>query len=299
MLINYLCNTIYIGPSSVTLSDIYMTKMENDIVVLTKPVFYRRYVDDIYNRSEKNTEDKLYHSLNNYHKNIKLTTEVSPTKFLDTHLYNQNGTYITHVHRKETKTPTHCSSCIPKRYNSITTDLHRAKRIATDFNKEVKIIIKKFIKADYPKAFINNVIKQFNQDQLRNEITKEDEPLVPSDVSKIEKLFHLLYLPYCEKNEAKSKDFIKKFHEFTNTNFRIVISWKTRKTSSLFSLKDKKLYPSCKIYYGKCKQCGEDYVGETKRNCLTSWREHDNPTLNQLDIILNTNLNGESYVMPQ
>ena len=56
------------------------------------------------------------------------------------------------------------------------------------------------------------------------------------------------------------------------------ISQKTRKISSLFSLKDENLYPSCKIYYGKCKQCGEDYVGETKRNCITLWREHDNPT---------------------
>ena len=112
----------------------------------------------------KNTEDKLYHSLNNYHKNMKLTIEVSPTKFLDTHLFNQNGTYITQAHGKETKTSTHSSSCIPKRYkrNSITTDLHHGKRIAIDFNKEVKIIRNKFIKADYPRAFINNVIKQFN-----------------------------------------------------------------------------------------------------------------------------------------
>ena len=46
----------------------------------------------------------------------------------------------------------------------------------------------------------------------------------------------------------------------------------------LFSLKNKNLYRSCKIYYGKCKQCGEDYVGETKRNYITHWREHDNPT---------------------
>ena len=43
-------------------------------------------------------------------------------------------------------------------------------------------------------------------------------------------------------------------------------------------MKDKSLYPSCKIYYGKCKQCGEDRVGKTKRNCITRWREHDNLT---------------------
>ena len=82
-------------------------KMIYDIVVPTKPIFYRRFVDDIYNRRKK-TQDKFYHSLNNYHKNIKLTVEVSANKFLDTHSFNQNGTYITQVHKKETKTPTHC-----------------------------------------------------------------------------------------------------------------------------------------------------------------------------------------------
>ena len=56
---------------------------------------------------KKNTEDKLYHSLNNYHKSIKLTIEAIPNKFFDTHLFNQHGTYITQVHRKETNTPMH------------------------------------------------------------------------------------------------------------------------------------------------------------------------------------------------
>ena len=38
------------GPLSVTFSDIYMTKMERDVVRPFNPIFYRRYVDDIYNR---------------------------------------------------------------------------------------------------------------------------------------------------------------------------------------------------------------------------------------------------------
>ena len=101
---------------------------------------------------------------------------------------------------------------------------------------------------------------------------------MPPDFFETGKPFHLLYLPNYEKNEVKSKDFIKKFYEFSNANFRIAISWKTRTISSLFSLKDKILYPTCKIYYGKCKKCGEDYVGETKGNCITRWKEHGNPT---------------------
>ena len=38
------------GPLSVTFSEIYMVKMENDVVIPSKPIFYCRFVDDIYSR---------------------------------------------------------------------------------------------------------------------------------------------------------------------------------------------------------------------------------------------------------
>ena len=134
---DYLMSSWFRFMSGVIMFSPTCNKMIYDIVVPTKPIFYRRFVDDIYNRRKK-TQDKFYHSINNYHKNVKLTVEVSANKFFDTHLFNQNGTYITQVHKKETKTPTLCLSCIPKRYkrNSITTDLHLAKRIATDVIKQ-------------------------------------------------------------------------------------------------------------------------------------------------------------------
>ena len=40
-------------------------------------------------------------SLNNYHESIELTTELSLSKFLDIELINEEGKYITKVHRKE------------------------------------------------------------------------------------------------------------------------------------------------------------------------------------------------------
>ena len=61
----------------------------------------------------------------------------------------------------------------------------------------------------------------------------------------------------------------------TLDNFNIAISWETRKIQTVFHLKDKKLYPACKIYYGVC-NCGEAYIGETSRNTITRWSEHDN-----------------------
>ena len=59
------------GPLSVTLSDIHMMRMETDVVVPIRPIFYKRYVDDIYNRRQKNTCDVLYNAINNYHPKIK------------------------------------------------------------------------------------------------------------------------------------------------------------------------------------------------------------------------------------
>ena len=117
------------GPMSVVFSDIFMCKMEFDVVVPAKPIFYKRYVDDTYVRRKKNDVDKLFEELNSYNENIKLTLEVNPTKFQDTELVRENGEITTQVFSKSTKLPVQWSSKIPVRYkrNAITGELHRAK----------------------------------------------------------------------------------------------------------------------------------------------------------------------------
>ena len=52
------------GPILAVLFDIYVCKMEEDIVAPSKPLFYKRYVDDIYVRRKKNENDELYNALN-------------------------------------------------------------------------------------------------------------------------------------------------------------------------------------------------------------------------------------------
>ena len=117
------------GPLSVTLAEIHMIRMENDVVIPLKPTFYRKFVDDIINRHKKNVPDELLFKLNDYHRSIKLTIEISPTKFLDTQLVNLNGKIETKVYRKLDELPVPWSSKIPKRYkrNAINGDLHCAK----------------------------------------------------------------------------------------------------------------------------------------------------------------------------
>ena len=117
------------------MSEIYMCKMEDDVVAPIKPMFYKRYIDDAYLRRKKNTKDELYEKFNTYHDNIKLSIEENPTKFS-----YYNSAIIPKVYTRSKKSPVHCSSKIPLRYkrNAIIRKLHRTNKIASNFNNELK-----------------------------------------------------------------------------------------------------------------------------------------------------------------
>ena len=78
------------GALSVILTEIYMARMENDVIIPLKTMFIR-FVDDIINHRKKNVPDELFSKLNICHQNIKFTTiEISPTNFLDRQLVKSN-----------------------------------------------------------------------------------------------------------------------------------------------------------------------------------------------------------------
>ena len=110
---------------------------------------------------------------NAYHKNIKLTTEENPTKFLDTEIVRFNSTIITKVYTRSKKFPVHWSSKIPVRYkcNTITGELHRANKIASNFSIEMKRIEIKYLQAAFIIHVINDVFRRFNQEK--------DEVIIP------------------------------------------------------------------------------------------------------------------------
>ena len=81
------------------------SRLENYVVQPLKPVFYKRYVNDIYSRRKKNCTDQLYHKRNNYLPNTNLTVKINPKKFLDTQVITKNGKIEIAVYRKVTKLP--------------------------------------------------------------------------------------------------------------------------------------------------------------------------------------------------
>ena len=187
--------------------------MEEDVVVPAKSIFYERYVDYTYIRRKKNVNDELLQNLNYYHTNIKLTLEGNPRKFLDTEIIRKNNTISTQVFTKLTKFPVRWSSKIPTNYkrNAITSELHGAKKIATDFDKELRRIKTKFLHAGYPVNFINDTFFRFNEEKEELLITKwffDETKLV------------VIRLPFASRNERFSERFISKLQTFTNGKVR-------------------------------------------------------------------------------
>ena len=68
-----------------------MNKMEKYLIMPLKLKFYCRYVDDTYNRRNKNKSDEPFERMNKYHSNINLTIEVNPPKFLDTRIHRNKN----------------------------------------------------------------------------------------------------------------------------------------------------------------------------------------------------------------
>ena len=122
------------GPLSVIFSNIYVTKTEEEVVKLTNPSFYTKFVDGII--SKKNL---LFENLNNHHPNIKYTIETMPQKFLGTKIIYEDNQIKTKVHRNDRKLPIHWTSKIPKHYkwNAINADLNIAAQIASTFTEEI------------------------------------------------------------------------------------------------------------------------------------------------------------------
>ena len=261
------------GSISGDFADIFMNKLERDVVIPRNPILYGRYVNDTYNRRKKNTPDELFEALNNYNSNIHCTIVVNPSHFLDTNIKHENGEVFTSVHVKENNVPVFWSSKVPKRYkrNAINGDLHRASKIATNFDSEVTRIKEKYKKVGFPIRFIEAVIRDFQ----KVPVADGGERIIPEWLFE-EKSDFYVRIPFCPKNEEISQQFLKKLDYYTKSKYNFKIVWITRDIRSLFPLKDRVDHMSCVIYQGKC-SCGESYIGETLRITDIRWKEHTNP----------------------
>ena len=116
---------------------------------------------------------------------------------------------ITKIYTRSNKFPVHWSSKTPLRYkhNTITGDLHRANKIASNFSNEIRRIKIKYLQAGFQIHVINDVFHRFNQ--------QKDEVLIPQWLFD-ERKECLIRLPFAAANEKFVKSFINKLEIFKN-----------------------------------------------------------------------------------
>ena len=165
------------------------------------------------------------------------------------------------------KLPVYWTSKIPVRYkrNAITGELHRGKKIASNFDIEIKKVVTKYTAAGFPSRFVRSIIDNFD--------SGKDNLIIPQWLFEERKTF-TIYLPFSPSNESFVKIFTSKFNYFTNEKWKFNVVWNTRKVESLFPLKDTVEDYSCVIYRGDC-SCDQNYVGETVRKAKIRCNEHE------------------------
>ena len=100
------------SPLGLSLANAYLchheTKWLNDYPDKFKPVFYKRYVDDIFVLFKRPEHVKPFIDyMNSKHKNINFSFETEKEgqmPFLDVNVFRENGKFVTNVYRKETLT---------------------------------------------------------------------------------------------------------------------------------------------------------------------------------------------------
>ena len=105
--------------------------------------------------------------------------------------------------------PVHWSSKVPFQYNknAINSELHRAKKISSNFQSRTARIKIKFLKAGFPHEVIENTINNFND---------VDEEHLISRWLFDERKTVAINLSFSNKNEHFSKMFCEKLEFYTN-----------------------------------------------------------------------------------
>ena len=103
------------NPLSPVLANIFMAKLEADVVRPFSPPFSDRYADDCFSKKKKGEPDALFECLNLYHPNIVFTVEENTDHFLDT-VFSYTNKFICSVFKNPGKLPTHWKSEVPTKW---------------------------------------------------------------------------------------------------------------------------------------------------------------------------------------
>ena len=243
-----------------------------------RPIFYRRYVDDIFILCK--SEDhliKFKEYLNSKHRNINFTHEFEEDgklPFLDMIINRNHGCIQTSVYRKPTFTGvyTHFHSFLPSAYKFglLSTLLFRYFSLCSSFklfHLEVLEFKRIFQRNGYPLSIINGAIFKFLNKIFVSKVLIHTVP----------KREYVITLPYLGPLSNKIHKRIKTVFQRVIPTGKINLIFKTQRRISHF-LRFKDVAPpflsSHLIYHFKCPSCNAGYIGETRMHFKVRCSQH-------------------------
>ena len=244
-----------------------------------KPLFYRRYVDDIFSVfNNENEAIDFFNYLNKQHPNIKFTYEKqidNKIAFLDIFLDNSNS-LITSVYHKKTYTGllTNYLSFTSFSYKTglIKCLLDRAFKINNSwlgFHNDKEKIFETLMKNMFPRDLLDKICKNYLEQKYKNNSNEND---VVTEGRKV-RYFKLPYIGKFSESVQKRINFLcKKYCK----DSKIKIVFTSSKIKNYFSMKDKipESLNSYVVYEFKCAGCNSCYIGETHRHLPIRIDEH-------------------------
>ena len=235
-----------------------------------KPVYYKRYVDDIFVLFNKPEHAQFFlECMNKNHKNMKFSieTEINGSlSFLDVKIFQENDKFVTSVFRKGTFSVlyTNFISFIPLEYKFglVHTLLNRCFNLSSGFLKihhKVDKLKKILSKNTYPQRFIDKLIQKFLNNMF---IQRLQIPNVPKKELRIT-------LPYLGKMSQIVKTRLTKTmnKHMKFCKLRVIFQTNNR-LRNYFHFKDSvhETLRSNLIYKFSCGSCTASYISKTYRH---------------------------------
>ena len=267
------------SPLGPTMANIFMGKNEKDWIdgyQGQKPLFYRRYIDDIFCAFENETQvSSFFEYLNTRHSNIKFTLEKEnqgALPFLDVLVKRiDGGCFTTTTYRKSTFTGllTNFKSFVSFCYKKalVKTLFDRATKINSTedgLNQDKKVITDTLLRNSFPRKLIENIKNAQSLATHENQVVSAQQcryfklPYIGSFSTEAKRKLQQLASKYCKSVKS----------------FKVIFT--SQKIGSFFSSKQQleKGQVSKIVYQFRCAGCNTRYIGETTRCFHTRAQEH-------------------------
>ena len=270
------------SPLAPVLANLFMTHHEEEWIKNydgVPPVFYRRYVDDIFAVFHNETEAMFFFNyLNCCHGNIKFTIEKEikqKLSFLDIIIDNSSGSLITSIFHKKTFTGLLTSfdsfTSFSYKIGLVKCLIDRAFKINNTwfgFHLDLEDIKKILQRNNYPLKIIDKIVLGYLNKQVSNADTDTK--------SENEQNIRYFKLPFIGKFSNTAQIKIKKLASKYCKSASVKVIFTSCKIGQSFSAKD--LVPlrlrSNVIYKFSCAGCNACYIGETTRHFSKRIEEH-------------------------